>query len=580
MAPTISKAFIAVAAIGISAVCLGLLLEPALAQEDQPSPSPSPAPTSSPAVERYIQYYLDLYAKHLKSPDWIARTMAVISLARIDDRRTTEMLMTVMVKDEMPIVRVYAWEALHARQDRLTAEQRKGWVKACFDLATRNALRGDLRLGWLGLMGAEGPTEKNKKLFIDLFNNTNSMDPCDIRTLWAMGDILKRWQSGEIIKGLIASMANINDAYRAELVLRRINDKIPHSSTLRAKGSVAMWVETQQKWVEWANAATFKEAEPGQGSAYSGASNLLPHGELIADPKDPKWQKDLELKKFRLDQLDVGFAIDSTGSMGQVILWIQRDVIKMMKAFELLSREPRIGVTLYRDKGDKYVTLNIPLTSDAKALANVLRFADAKGGGDVPEAVYEGLLDLVRKQKWSPGASARKVIVLIGDAPPHEDTMGKIEELVTSAAKDNFVFYPMKVKTYYAATCKLPDWDAQLASFDKIAKWGNGESIWVNFMEEAQTVTTVGTAEPRGEDAPDRVLFQQVLKASLEKGYLDRLDPLVNVLMEYVNEPVKERRMPFMPTVPVVTPTRGPGPGPGPATPAPTVKPRDPQQER
>ena len=71
----------------------------------------------------------------------------VISPARLDDPRSTERLVRVMLKDRSPIVRVYAWEALHARQDRLTPQQRGLWVKTAFDLAEKNYLWGDLRIG-------------------------------------------------------------------------------------------------------------------------------------------------------------------------------------------------------------------------------------------------------------------------------------------------------------------------------------------------------------------------------------------------------------------------------------------------
>ncbi|HUU96135.1 MAG TPA: HEAT repeat domain-containing protein, partial [Phycisphaerae bacterium] len=184
------------------------------------------------AIERFVTYYLDLYGKQLQSSDGLARTMALISLARIDDPRVSEKLVEVMRHDKVPIVRVYAWEALHARQDQLSAEQRAAWVEAGFELAGKNFLWGDLRVGLVGVMAVGGPTPRNKRMLEHLFLNSNSLYPGDIRMLEAMGDLLAEWKSPDIIKGLIRSMEDIDRACRAELILRRVNGDTPHSTTL------------------------------------------------------------------------------------------------------------------------------------------------------------------------------------------------------------------------------------------------------------------------------------------------------------------------------------------------------------
>ena len=57
-------------------------------------------------------------------------------------------------------------------------------------------------------------------------------------------------------------------------------------------------------------------------------------------------------------------AIDSTGSMHGAIAWVKADAIKLLRALALISREPRLGVTFYRDKGDAYVVQVHPMTDD------------------------------------------------------------------------------------------------------------------------------------------------------------------------------------------------------------------------
>ncbi len=566
---SLRKSIIGVLAVLVCVPVLICSVSGATIQRDQSAttqPTTGKATPKAEMIERLINYYAEMYGKHLKSKDWMARTMAVISLARIDDPRTTGMLMDVMIGDKKRIVRVYAWEAIHARQDRLTPEQRNQWVESAFKLAKKNSFRGDLRLGLVGLLKTVGPTAGNKKIFKKLFTRTNSNDPNDIRTLWAMGDALKRWKSPDLIKWLINSMDKLDSAYRAELILRRVHSGIPRASSLWKTGSDAMWETTKERWVEWFKQAGLEEINPPEGSPYAGLSRVMPRGEKITKARDAKWRKDMELRRCRLGRLEVCFVVDSTGSMGSAVRWIQRDVVKMMRAFEKISREPRIGVILYRDHGDEYVVQSVPLLGNARRLASALRNASAKGGGDIPEAVYEALYTAVKKQKWSKSSNVRKVIILVGDAPPHKETLEKIERLVTSAVKRGFSFYCIKVRTRYR---HRSNYDSALKTFDKIAEWGGGRSLWMRFTRDGRSGGR-RTASPQGKDDSGRILLSEVLKAVLEKGYSDRVDPFIGVLLEYVEKPVKEKRHSFGPWKEPVRPSK-------PAKPRKPTKPRDPQ---
>lgn len=535
------------------------------------TPASEPTATTKPDLsDRLTAFYIDEYGNLFRSVDWVARAMGIVSIARIDDPRVSKLLLGMARKDAQPLVRVFAWEALHARQDTLDKKTHDQWERIGLELGEKGYFHGDLRVGFLGLLGAEGPTLANRKMFSDLFQNTNSQNPDDIRTIVAMGNLLKLWQSQDLIQGLIGSMKKLEDAYRAELILHQVNPDIPLAVTLRDKGSAAMWAETQAKWSEWAKATTFTEMAASAGPAYKGLSLSMPRGEKI-DPTDKKWKRDLEMKPFRLQQLDVGFAVDATGSMGQIVSWVQSDVIKMMRAFELLSHEPRIGVTFYRDRGDAFVTKTFPLTDNAKGLTAAMKDITAKGGGDIPEAVCEGLTALLN-QRWSSGKKARRVILIIGDAPPHKESMPDIDKLVKLYAPKGFLFYAAKVRTAYSATTMLPNWDPMLSSFDEIAKKGGGRSFWVDFTQQAQNYNTLcDTAVPREGISPEQQMFREVLTATMEQDYYDRLDTFLTILMQYVDEPVKEARTAFGPKA-----TGGPGIS---IPPPPPPKPEDMQKQ-
>ena len=80
-----------------------------------------------------------------------------------------------------------------------------------------------------------------------------------------------------------------------------------------------------------------------------------------------------------------------------------------------------MGLVAYRDIGDDYVTRKIELTRDIQDLyANLLELK-ARGGGDWPESVNEALDVAVNKLQWSTDGDVRRIVFLVGDAPPHMD---------------------------------------------------------------------------------------------------------------------------------------------------------------
>jgi Mg-chelatase subunit ChlD len=89
---------------------------------------------------------------------------------------------------------------------------------------------------------------------------------------------------------------------------------------------------------------------------------------------------------------------------------------------------------LYKDYHEEYLTRVIPFTRNFEAVRRNLNNIRVRGGRDIPEAVYEALYDGVTKFSW--GAESR-LIVLIGDAPPHPRARGRItREMVDNAVAE------------------------------------------------------------------------------------------------------------------------------------------------
>ena len=116
--------------------------------------------------------------------------------------------------------------------------------------------------------------------------------------------------------------------------------------------------------------------------------------------------------------LDVVFAIDATGSMGDEIEDVKDHVWQIATGLAAGTPRPdvRFGLVIYRDRGDSEHTRSFPLTRDLDAVHRELRAIQATGGGDNPEDVDAGLELAVREMDWS--RPAARMVFLIGDAPP------------------------------------------------------------------------------------------------------------------------------------------------------------------
>lgn len=132
--------------------------------------------------------------------------------------------------------------------------------------------------------------------------------------------------------------------------------------------------------------------------------------------------------------LDVVFVVDATGSMGWVIDEVQTRIVDIVDVVRTLVPVSRFGLVAYRDFGSpSYVTRHQTLTFSLNKLSRFLDNLSAEGGGDMQEAVYEGMQVATEKSGWRLGA--KKVIILIGDAPPHENTFDRLLAVNRAFAK-------------------------------------------------------------------------------------------------------------------------------------------------
>ncbi|HEY0595855.1 vWA domain-containing protein, partial [Sphingopyxis sp.] len=126
----------------------------------------------------------------------------------------------------------------------------------------------------------------------------------------------------------------------------------------------------------------------------------------------------------KVTKLDLMLVVDTTGSMGDEINYLQAELRSIIGAITAKHRDLdiRIGFVFYRDLGDDYVTRTIAFDRDIGRVQGALARQDANGGGDYPEAMDQAMIRAVG-QDWRPDAV--KSLLLVADAPPHDDKFGR-----------------------------------------------------------------------------------------------------------------------------------------------------------
>ena len=142
--------------------------------------------------------------------------------------------------------------------------------------------------------------------------------------------------------------------------------------------------------------------------------------------------------------LDVIFVIDATGSMGPVIEEVRVRLHDLARTIRRLVPLTRYGVVAYRDHDDEeFATRVAPLTLSAAKVRRFLDALEAKGGGDLPEAVDAGLEVAIEGAAWRAGA--RRVVIVVGDAPPRPERLSAAVARAASFHRDGGVVAALDV---------------------------------------------------------------------------------------------------------------------------------------
>lgn len=129
-------------------------------------------------------------------------------------------------------------------------------------------------------------------------------------------------------------------------------------------------------------------------------------------------------------KLDLMFMIDTTGSMGDELSYLQeelKDVILRVSSNQNNNMDIRLSVNFYRDHQDEYTVRYYKFNNDIDEAVKKLSEQYAYGGGDYPEAVDEAFENGIDTHQWE--EDSVKLMFFVLDAPPHSDREGSVERM-------------------------------------------------------------------------------------------------------------------------------------------------------
>ena len=148
---------------------------------------------------------------------------------------------------------------------------------------------------------------------------------------------------------------------------------------------------------------------------------------LTDEPLEPGVLSRLEPERFAalesyIDNLagrsvDLVICLDCTASMSGELSEAQGGIDDLMLFAGNVVSSLRVALVAYRDRRDQFETKAWDFTDDIDLARRRLWTLTADGGGDSPEAVYPALRTAYGKLDWM--LNHTKVLVLIGDGPPH-----------------------------------------------------------------------------------------------------------------------------------------------------------------
>jgi hypothetical protein len=142
--------------------------------------------------------------------------------------------------------------------------------------------------------------------------------------------------------------------------------------------------------------------------------------------------------------LDVSLVIDTTGSMGDELAYLQTEFLAISSKIEASypSAEQRWSLVVYRDEGDVYTTRSFDFGSDPVVFRQRLAEQGPGGGGDFPEAP-DAAFQAMNQLSWRDGEATARLAFWVADAPHHDTKAGALKNAIEAAQAEGVHIYPV-----------------------------------------------------------------------------------------------------------------------------------------
>jgi hypothetical protein len=142
-------------------------------------------------------------------------------------------------------------------------------------------------------------------------------------------------------------------------------------------------------------------------------------------------------------KLDVSLIVDTTGSMGDEITYLNAEFLNIHAAIEAQypGAEQRWSLVAYKDTCDPVLVEWYDFRSDATDFVARLKTQTASGGGDYPESP-EQALDVASKLAWR-GDDTAKLAFWVSDAPHHPQNAGAMATAIRALRGRGVHLYPV-----------------------------------------------------------------------------------------------------------------------------------------
>lgn len=386
-------------------------------------------------------------------------------------------------------------------------------------------------------LGTDFPPNASRVVADALGDKDDRLPPYAVELLRGMPpDALKKVATAEVVNALVERTLKVKHRLLRERSLELLARIAPDAGATSRETWKAWWTNAQKTW---APPAWVPPPKPPVEEEYKTTATLFV--ERAFDLRDAG--------------LDVAIVLDTTGSMQPAIDTARDAIADVVALLANVAPKLRLGLVEYKDHGDlgDGAQVLVPLSRGDKAVHDKLARIVAGGGGDVPEAVDKGIeFALGNEMNWN--KEANRLLLVIGDAPPHAETMPALLEMVKRAHDEPFAKAPKAGKP------EAPRTGAPIKSnskgeplrpfitstiytapeakktFDEIAKAGGGASVQLDVGRGPRGAKPAPALEDlAGADPAVRTIVEHILLLSFGQEHRAQLELFVRTFFEYLD---------------------------------------------